>query len=174
MSRRPPPADTARFDALLETIQDFPKEGIAFKDISPLLLQAFGDFIDTMSARVADWGAIDHVAGLEARGFPFAAALAYKHAKGFLMLRKAGKLPPPTVQQAYDLEYGKAVLECKRGEGRVLIVDDVLATGGSMTASLQLIEAAGYTPVSTLAASRLSFLKQTLPTHVPHDWILDI
>ena len=166
--------DLSRFDPLLDTIHDFPKEGIAFKDISPLLLGAFPDFIDAMSERVAGWGAIDHVAGLEARGFPFAAALAYKHGKGFLMLRKAGKLPPPTVQQAYDLEYGKAVLECKRGTGRVLIVDDVLATGGSMSASVQLVRAAGYTPVSTLAASRLSFLKQDLPEDLTHDWLLEI
>jgi len=166
--------DTTRFDALLDTIQDFPKEGIAFKDISPLLLQAFGDFIDAMSDRIEDWDQIDHVAGLEARGFPFAAALAYKHGKGFLMLRKAGKLPPPTVQQAYDLEYGKAVLECKKGEGRVLIVDDVLATGGSMAASVALVRAAGYTAVSTLAASRLTFLSQTLPDDLTHDWILEI
>lgn len=166
--------DLSRFDALLDTIHDFPKEGIAFKDISPLLLQAFPDFIDAMSDRINDWDAIDHVAGLEARGFPFAAALAYKHNKGFLMLRKAGKLPPPTVQQAYDLEYGKAVLECKRGSGRVLIVDDVLATGGTMAASVHLVRAAGYAAVSTLAASRLTFLKQDLPADLPHDWLLEI
>ena len=162
------------FSALLDTIQDFPEDGIAFKDISPLLLQAFPQFIDTMAARIADWDSIDHVAGLEARGFPFAAALAYRHKKGFLMLRKAGKLPPPTVQRAYALEYGKAVLECKPGTGRVLIVDDVLATGGSMTASVDLIRAAGYTPVSTLAASRLSFLEQDLPSEIDHDWVLEI
>lgn len=166
--------DTSRFDALLETIRDFPREGITFKDISPLLLNAFPDFIDAMSASLKNWDSIDHVAGLEARGFPFAAALAYKHRKGFLMLRKAGKLPPPTIQQAYDLEYGKAVLECKHGQGRVLIVDDVLATGGSMAASVALVRAAGYEAVGTLAASRLSFLHQTLPPDVPHHWILEI
>ena len=165
---------TSRFDKLLETIHDFPREGIAFKDISPLLLKAFPDFIDFMSARISDWASIDHVAGLEARGFPFAAALAYKHSKGFLMLRKAGKLPPPTVQRAYDLEYGRAVLECKRGTGHILIVDDVLATGGSMSASVELVRAAGYKAVGTLAATRLAFLNQNLPDDIPHTWILDI
>ena len=162
------------FSALLDTIHDFPEDGIAFKDISPLLLQAFPAFINAMAEKIEDWDEIDHIAGLEARGFPFAAALAYKQRKGFLMLRKAGKLPPPTVQQAYDLEYGKAVLECKKGTGRVLIVDDVLATGGSMTASVDLVRAAGYTPVRTLAASRLTFLEQDLPSDLPHDWVLDI
>jgi adenine phosphoribosyltransferase len=162
------------FSALLTSIPDFPQPGVTFKDISPLLLQAFPQFIDAMSDSVADWSQIDAVAGIEARGFPFASALAYKHGKGFVMLRKVGKLPPPTVRASYKLEYGEATLEAKAGEGRLLIVDDVLATGGTMCAAFDLTRKAGYEHMSSISALRLSFLNPVLPDGAAHDWILDL
>ena len=162
------------FAELLATIPDFPKPGISFKDISPLLLQAFPEFIDEMSEAVGDWSNVDVVAGIEARGFPFAAALAYKHKIGFVMLRKAGKLPPPTVTASYDLEYGSAELEVKQGSGRMIIVDDVLATGGTMGAAFDVCTKAGYQPLGSISAMRLSFLEQKLPSQFWHKWVLEI
>jgi len=91
-----------------------------------------------------DWTKIDVVVGIESRGFILGSALAAKHNKGFVPCRKAGKLPPPVVAESYSLEYGNATLELQPGKGRALIVDDVLATGGTLKATLNIAEKAGF------------------------------
>ncbi len=127
-------------------VPDFPRSGILFRDISPLLRRHFDAALDALDALLseAEWREIDVLAGIESRGFIIGAALAARRRKGFILVRKQGKLPPPVVDVAYDLEYGSGVLEMQRGQGRALLVDDVLATGGTMTASAELCTRAGY------------------------------
>ena len=127
-------------------IPDFPKPGILFRDISPLLRRHFTSTIESLEALFTgqEWDAVDAVAGIESRGFILAAALAERRGKGFVPIRKKGKLPPPVVDIAYELEYGTGVLEMQAGQGRLLLVDDVLATGGTLDASTTLSRQAGY------------------------------
>lgn len=127
-------------------VPDFPKPGILFRDITPLLAKRFDETIAAMDALLgpAEWANVDAVAGIESRGFIFAAALAQRRGKGFVPVRKQGKLPPPVVDVAYVLEYGSGVLEMQRGEGRVFLVDDVLATGGTLKGAAALCARAGY------------------------------
>jgi adenine phosphoribosyltransferase len=128
-------------------VPDFPKPGILFRDITPLLRGHFGETIAALDAlfTAAEWDAADAVAGVESRGFILASALAARRGKGFVPIRKKGKLPPPVVDVAYDLEYGSGVLEMQTGRGRLLLIDDVLATGGTLGASAALARLAGYT-----------------------------
>lgn len=131
----------------LESVPDFPKPGILFSDISPLLKSHFKETIDAMSALFSEeeWSNIDCLAGIESRGFIFAAALAYKHNKGFIKVRKPGKLPNVHASIEYGLEYGTDTLEMQKGDGsRVLLLDDLIATGGSMGAAAELCEKVGY------------------------------
>jgi adenine phosphoribosyltransferase len=139
-------------DALLRSkvreIADFPGPGIGFKDITPLLADhvAFAGVVDAIVGHHGR-GTIDKVAGIEARGFILAAPVAYHFGAGFVPMRKAGKLPSETYAEAYSLEYGEAALEVHQdafapGE-RVLLVDDVLATGGTAAAAARLVERSG-------------------------------
>ena len=127
-------------------IPDFPRPGILFYDISPLLRDHFEATVQALDALLTDeeWSGIDALAGIESRGFILGAALALRRGKGFVLVRKQGKLPPPVVDVSYDLEYGSGVLEMQSGQGRLLLIDDVLATGGTMTAAADLCHRAGY------------------------------
>jgi adenine phosphoribosyltransferase len=133
--------------ALVNEIPDFPKPGILFRDITPLLRKRFDATIDALEELFteAEWDEVDAVAGVESRGFILAAALAERRHKGFVAIRKQGKLPPPVVDVSYDLEYGSGVLEMQTGRGGLLLIDDVLATGGTLAASVALGRRAGYT-----------------------------
>lgn len=131
----------------MSNVPDFPKPGILFRDISPLLKHHFQATIDAMSDLFSaqEWANIDHVAGIESRGFIFASALAYKHNKGFIKVRKPGKLPNVHASIEYGLEYGRDKLEMQKGDGsRIILLDDLIATGGSMGATCQLCEKVGY------------------------------
>lgn len=132
---------------LITAIPDFPKPGILFRDISPLLKFKFKETIDAMSLLFAEteWLHFDLIAGIESRGFLLAAPLAYIHNKGLVKIRKPGKLPQAAGKIHYGLEYGESSLEMQRGNGeRLLIVDDLLATGGSLTAAADLATLVGY------------------------------
>ena len=136
---------------LIRVIPDFPKPGIIFKDITPLLAnaEAFRDVCNQI-AECAD--EVEYIAGVEARGFIFAAAVAAISNKGLIPIRKSGKLPGNTYSTSYDLEYGKATLELHSDlipvGGKVLLVDDVLASGGTAVAALDLIKMAGLSPIT--------------------------
>lgn len=134
-------------------VPDFPRPGILFRDIAPLLRSHFTETVQALDALLTEteWADIDALAGIESRGFILGAALALQRRKGFVLVRKKGKLPPPVVDVAYELEYGAGVLEMQRGQGRLLLIDDVLATGGTMTAAAELCLRAGY-EVRALAA----------------------
>ncbi|MDQ2837041.1 MAG: adenine phosphoribosyltransferase [Actinomycetota bacterium] len=149
-------------DALLRDVPDFPEPGVLFKDITPLLAdaKAFGACIDVLAALPAAAEA-DLIAGVEARGFIVAAALARAVQAGVVPVRKAGKLPPPTVSARYELEYGQAEIEVPVGllEGkRVYLVDDVLATGGTLAATIELLGRVGAIVTGVGVLVELSFL----------------
>jgi adenine phosphoribosyltransferase len=137
----------------IRNVPDFPRPGILFRDIAPLLRDHFDATLQALDGLLTseEWDQVDVLAGIESRGFILGAALAVRRRKGFVLVRKQGKLPPPVVDVAYDLEYGSGVLEMQKGEGRVVLVDDVLATGGTMTAAADLCDRAGYQLKSLLA-----------------------
>lgn len=148
-------------------VPDFPQPGIVFKDLSPLFADgaAFHEMTDGIVAhyRAADGTlTFDVVAGIEARGFMIAAAIAYASGVGVVSVRKAGKLPRATISASYALEYGEAVLEVHTDAfvagQRVLVVDDVLATGGTAEATLGLVEAAGGSVTGLCVLLELGFL----------------
>lgn len=149
---------------LIRDIPDFPKKGIVFKDITPVLQNpaAFRSVTDIF-ARELEKKKIDLVVGIESRGFIFSPVLAYKLNAGFVPVRKKGKLPAATESVAYELEYGEAVLEIHRDAlnrgARVAIVDDLLATGGTAVAAAHLVEKLGGKVEKIVFLVELLFLK---------------
>jgi len=149
--------------ALIRDIPDFPKPGIVFKDITPLLLSPAA--VDAAVMRIADWARprdVQFVVAAEARGFIFGGALAYELGCGFVPARKPGKLPWQTVEAVYELEYGTDSLQVHAdaiGRGaRVIVHDDVLATGGTAKAKVELVEQLGGEVVGLLFVIELAFL----------------
>jgi len=147
---------TVNLDDYLPSVADFPRPGIVFRDICPLLANptAFAQSIDGLATAAAGWR-VDHIAGIESRGLIFGAALALHMGKPLLPVRKMGKLPPPTLRVSYALEYGNDSLEMQRASLRpgdhVLLVDDVIATGGTMLAAVELVARLGGTVSGVVA-----------------------
>ncbi|MDN3358033.1 adenine phosphoribosyltransferase [Actinomadura sp. DC4] len=147
----------------IREVPDYPKQGVVFKDITPLLADhtAFAAVVDAIVAHYGR-GTIDKVAGVEARGFILAAPVAYHFGAGFVPVRKKGKLPAATYAESYDLEYGAETIEVHQdafapGE-RVLIVDDVLATGGTARAAADLVRRTGAEVTGFSVLMELGFL----------------
>ncbi|MGL6126623.1 adenine phosphoribosyltransferase [Chryseobacterium artocarpi] len=145
-----------KLEETIENISDFPIPGIQFKDISPIFLdpKLYEDVIADLAANSK--GKVDVVCGIESRGYLFGIAIAVALEVPFILIRKAGKLPPPVISEKYDLEYGSAIIETREGQikpgQRVLIHDDLLATGGTTEAAAKLVEKQGAT------VSQFSFL----------------
>jgi adenine phosphoribosyltransferase len=163
-------SDLNQLRAAIRDVPDFPKQGIVFKDITPVLSDGklFRLAIDCFAEATRATGA-EKVVGIDARGFLFGAAVAYQLGLGFVPIRKKGKLPWQTQSAAYILEYGEAVVEMhidavQRGE-RVVLIDDLLATGGTAAAAIKLIEKMGAELVEAQFLIELDFLKgrQNLP-----------
>src|SRR5436190_3267104 len=148
----------------VRNIPDFPKPGIQFKDITPVLADArlFNGCIDLLAANYVP-GSVDTVVGIDARGFIFASAVAIKLQAGFVPVRKKGKLPHKTYEQSYDLEYGSNTIaihaDAFQPGSRVLLVDDLLATGGTAAAAAALVQKAGGRIVEISFVIELSFLR---------------
>ena len=152
---------TRLITTLVRDVQDYPQAGVVFKDITPLLADGKA-FAAVIEALAETYGPVDKVAGIEARGFIFAAPVACRLGAGFVPIRKKGKLPGATFAQEYDLEYGTATIEVLTdafapGE-RVLVIDDVLATGGTARASADLVQRAGAQVTGLAVLLELSFL----------------
>ena len=153
-----------RLEDYIRDVPDFPQQGVLFKDITPLLQNgaAFHTAIDRMAAHYAGSG-IQAVVGVESRGFIFGAPLAYMLNCGFVPVRKFGKLPSQTVSVEYSLEYGTNVVEMHRDAiqpgQRVLIVDDLLATGGTVSAAMELVDKLGGHIAGIAFLVELTFLK---------------
>jgi adenine phosphoribosyltransferase len=149
------------FKQYIESIQDFPKQGILFRDIQPLLedSEMFFDAIYEVSMLI-NLEQVDYFVGIDSRGFIFASALALQNNKGFKMIRKEGKLPNTLLHGVkYDLEYGSATIEMKPGTGKVVIVDDVYATGGTMDAAVELCKSAGYNVIDKVCLLDIGIVK---------------
>src|SRR5437667_6448872 len=162
MSQSPPTA--SEISQAIRTIPDFPKSGIQFKVITPVLSDArlFSGSIDLLTDRLKP-GSVDAVVGIDARGFIFAAAAAVKLGAGFVPIRKKGKLPYQTHEQEYELEYGTAAVavhvDALKPGNRVLLIDDLLATGGTAAAAATLVRRLGAHILEISFLIELSFLR---------------
>lgn len=160
----------------IRDVPDFPQPGILFRDIAPLLRTHLGPTVEALVGLLDRdaWSGIDAVAGIESRGFILASALALKLGKGFVPIRKKGKLPPPVVDIDYSLEYGSGVLEMQRGSGTIALIDDVVATGGTMRASAELCSRAGYEVRALLALVDLRLSGENLAWRgLPLRYVID-
>src|SRR5438876_1855243 len=158
-----PLATPVEIERAIRNIPDFPKPGIQFKDITPVLADArlFSGSIDLLTANFKP-GSVDAVVGIDARGFIFAAAAAVRLEAGFVPVRKKGKLPHQTHEQEYDLEYGTATVavhvDALKPGSRVLLIDDLLATGGTAAAAAKLVQTLGAQILEIAFLIELSFL----------------
>jgi adenine phosphoribosyltransferase len=161
---------TLNLEPYIRDVVDFPQKGIVFKDITPLLGDpaAFSLTLDHLAERYADQE-LDKIVGIESRGFIFGAALADRLNVGFVPARKPGKLPAETIAESYQLEYGEATLELHcdafaKG-ARILLIDDLLATGGTLCAAVRLIERLGGQLAEIAVIIELAFLngREQLP-----------
>ena len=145
------------YKRFIKEYPNFPVDGVNFKDISPLLAdqQMFLEVIVDMGRRVRN---PDYWVGIDSRGYLFSSALATQFGGGVVCARKEGKTPGDFVKKTYDLEYGTATLELQPGEGEVVIVDDVLATGGTLQAANELAEGAGYKVVGNLVLVDVNYV----------------
>lgn len=171
------PIDVALRTAIRD-IPDFPKPGIVFKDITPILLDGklFAQTIDALAEQLKGVD-VDLIVGIESRGFLFGAALAYKLGLGFVPIRKRGKLPAKIVSKEYALEYGTDVIEMHADAvstgHKVVVIDDLLATGGTAKATIELLQEAGATVTAVQFVVDLAFLggvpvlQSVLPANTP-------
>ncbi len=173
-----PRGDAERLRALVRDIPDFPEPGVTFKDLTPVFADRFG-LHDAVEAIVAEAPECDLVAGIEARGFIIGAPVARQLEVGFVPVRKPGKLPWRTIRRDYALEYGTDALEIHEDAvlpgQRVLIVDDVLATGGTAAATCDLVEQAGGVVAGVSVLMELAFLdgRARLVGHREHSVLTD-
>ena len=150
-------------NSFIKEVPDFPKKGIIYKDIQPLLqnARAFEDAINGMVDLLeVDLSKIDYVVGIESRGFIFGTAMAWITNSGFKMIRKPGKLPGNNINKVYyKYEYSQGSLEMEPGEGNIILVDDVFATGGTMEAAKELAYGAGYEVLDTICLLDIGLIK---------------
>jgi adenine phosphoribosyltransferase len=155
-------AATAALDRLSRVVPDFPRPGISFKDLTPVFADGEALRLITVALLEPFVGSFDVIAGVEARGFVLAASAAAASGRGVVMIRKPGKLPRAVLTEDYDLEYGSGTLQVHQDElpqgTRVLLLDDVLATGGTLAASCRLIERAGWSVAGIAVVLRLTAL----------------
>ncbi len=163
-------------ETYISKIPDYPKPGILFYDISTLISndQAFKASIDKLYDLIKNYK-FELIAGIDARGFIFASSLAYKLNKGFVMIRKKNKLPGKTISIDYDLEYGKDTLEVNVNlkSKDILIVDDLLATGGTANAACKLLEKSGGTATCFLSLIELDFLNGRKNINIPIETLIN-
>ena len=154
----------------IDNIPDFPKPGILYRDIQPLLANS-----EVFNEAIIDLGTLtdevpDYWVGIESRGFLFASALSMHFGGGIKMIRKWNKLPKvDLVQASYQLEYGVDIIEMKEGTGSVVIVDDVYATGGTINAAKQLVEEGGYTLLDTIALVDIGIGKEEIKSVIKYE-----